>query len=537
MSTVPPQPISPTPDDSWRAPLLATLQSCGVERPPKSRLAFLAVYYIVFLIIVGIARTIGYAVDQATPPGFGPLATAIELLFDIFVLGRVRSKFKLRNAQAHAYSAEQLLSKPNSPRPVFYLRSFQFDDRLARISFLQLLFGGILDQKTPEQKMVAGFNKVGPVIAIGRPGEELPTLGAARFYVTHELWQQKVSEVASACRFVVWATGTTEGLRWEISHLIENLPPEKLILFAHPHTLKLPAEQREAEWRSFVQSLGNHFPVPLPTRLGDFRYFFFGPDWKPYAVAPPKQSIFADLFSIFSPQQRAQEVLIAIKTGQLSPDGYAIPAPEIAQSAPPPRTFASLIGARPAFQWLHLLIFALALFVSHNLSRYSHFDTYARAWTLRSLTDIIPFTLLEALAAFVCFRFISKNANAALLMGALCWFFDIVLRLFHTASSYDPSSILKVALNALPLRVFFVFLFYWILAESSERLRRAWLGFALAPFFVSVLGTIYTIIFDRTIHDLLHYLLFQLFSILSFAVIFSLSLYLHPNPPAPQTAR
>src|SRR5271170_2583854 len=200
MATFPPQPS--TPDDSWRAPLLATLQNCGVPPQKKSRFSSFATYFLVSLTVIGIDRLLNYGLDEATRAGFafGPLCHALEFLFDIFILGWLRSRFARRMAQSRAVSAETVLQKPNSPRPIFYLRSFQFDDRVSRLSFLQLFFSGIV-LPNPEQKMVAGFSKIGPVIAIGRPGAELPALGAARFYVTHELWQQKVSEVAAACRF------------------------------------------------------------------------------------------------------------------------------------------------------------------------------------------------------------------------------------------------------------------------------------------------------------------------------------------------
>src|ERR1700689_734469 len=87
-----------------------------------------------------------------------------------------------------------------------------------------------------------------PGDAIGRPGEGLPALGAARFYVANAHWQEKVADVATVARLVVWASGTTQGLQWEITHLIRSLAPEKLVLWAHPHLLDLDADEREAEW-------------------------------------------------------------------------------------------------------------------------------------------------------------------------------------------------------------------------------------------------------------------------------------------------
>ena len=99
-------------------------------------------------------------------------------------------------------------------------------------------------------------------MAIGRPGEHLPGLGAARFYCSDDRWKQKVADVADVAQLIVWATGVTEGLRWEISHLVERTPPEKLILWAHPNILRLGPQQREAEWSRFLAAVGGAFPAP-----------------------------------------------------------------------------------------------------------------------------------------------------------------------------------------------------------------------------------------------------------------------------------
>jgi hypothetical protein len=143
----------------------------------------------------------------------------------------------------------------------------------------------------------------------------LPALGAARFYVSHERWQKKVEDVAKESQLVVWATGVTEGLRWEISHLIENLPPEKLVLWAHPHLLRLSESERETEWSRFRQQLGGVFPKPLPERLGEARFIYFEPDWTPRAVAPPRHDFAWSMRSLLGAQRSALQALLALRQG------------------------------------------------------------------------------------------------------------------------------------------------------------------------------------------------------------------------------
>ena len=124
------------------------------------------------------------------------------------------------------------------------------------------------------------------MIAIGKPGERFPELGAARFYVTNEQWQQKIADAAAAARYVVLTTGITEGLRWEIGHLVRNLPPEKLILWAHPQLLNLPRREREREWTLFRDSLGTLFRKPLPETLGTTHFFRFDASGEPIRIEP-----------------------------------------------------------------------------------------------------------------------------------------------------------------------------------------------------------------------------------------------------------
>ena len=132
---------------------------------------------------------------------------------------------------------------------------------------------------------MAEFRKIGPVIAIGRPGERLPSLGAARFYVSHDRWQETVAAILRVAQLVVWTTGTTDGLRWEISHIIEKVAPEKLVLWAHPQLQEFPDWLlAEEEWTRFLAAFGALFPRPLPERLENIAFICFDKDFSPVPV-------------------------------------------------------------------------------------------------------------------------------------------------------------------------------------------------------------------------------------------------------------
>ena len=64
------------------------------------------------------------------------------------------------------------------------------------------------------------FATYGPVVAVGRPGHSLASLGAAREHLSDDTWQDQVAQRMHDARAVVVATGETPGLRWEVSQVV-----------------------------------------------------------------------------------------------------------------------------------------------------------------------------------------------------------------------------------------------------------------------------------------------------------------------------
>jgi hypothetical protein len=301
--TQPPQTLN---DSNWRAWLLASLRDTGVAAPPdhfwKAALAFVGI-----AVIIGGATLVGDFVLPSVP-----ILSIVWIIFAIAVLARLRNLFMRRLWQARARSADKELQRAGGRRPVLYLRSFALDAQLAKPSLLERLLG-LVPLADAEQVLTKELRRCGPVIAIGRPSEALPALGAARFYITNERWKEKVADIVKVAELVVWATGTTEGLRWEISHLLESLPPEKLILWAHPHLLRVSEKEREAEWTRFRDTLGRGFPQPLPERLGDARFIYFNAQHEPVLVPPTSR---------WNAQRNALRALLRAK-GYPKPDPIA----------------------------------------------------------------------------------------------------------------------------------------------------------------------------------------------------------------------
>jgi len=176
--------------------------------------------------------------------------------------------------------------------PVLYLRSFQDDVRSpvggafgvwlkVMMWFFPLSF---------EQELAAIMNRIGPFVAVGRPGERLPELGANRYYFSNDEWRVRVSELVQRARLTVILCGSTGNLWWEIDHVLASVSPRHVVLLVPERgTRHRDAEARleerlgvpgalridEADRRSMVAKL----VFGRNRTLG--KVVFFGDDWTP----------------------------------------------------------------------------------------------------------------------------------------------------------------------------------------------------------------------------------------------------------------
>lgn len=158
--------------------------------------------------------------------------------------------------------------------PVLYLRSFR-DDPAAHTVFDRLYTR--LHYRTEEEELAATFEDVGPLVAVGHPGEALPELGAARFYFSDAEWKDRVGELMASAQLVLLRTGGSRGLAWELARAVRTLTPEKLLLLVGD------AESFEAFCRAVEPGLAARLAsLKIAGGLGSMRGFIaFGPDFTP----------------------------------------------------------------------------------------------------------------------------------------------------------------------------------------------------------------------------------------------------------------
>jgi uncharacterized RDD family membrane protein YckC len=172
--------------------------------------------------------------------------------------------------------AEKLAKDPRPP--VLYLRSFTADERAAEN------VGQVLSIKGVEQvEMVTRC--IGPMVAIGRPTENLPMIGAARMYVADDQWQGRVKDLMERSQLVLMRAGKTEGFWWEVEHAIKLVRPERLIWLV-PFS--------KDNYRLFAERANHWLPKPIPTDAGEMArevgslksWIWFEPDWTPHLEKP-----------------------------------------------------------------------------------------------------------------------------------------------------------------------------------------------------------------------------------------------------------
>ena len=195
----------------------------------------------------------------------------------------------LRARKFTVASAEEVLTA--DPRsPVIYMRSFK-DDAAASTPVMSGPPGwAVLFPKelvTEEELVARILNDFGPMVTIGKPGESLRELGAARMYVSEQEWHEKVAALMQSAKVVVLRLGQTEGLWWELEQAIGKMRPEQLLVF-------VPRVGDKAAREAIRRRAEALFPRPLPefTRsesrvagVGSLRgILYFDPDWTAHYI-------------------------------------------------------------------------------------------------------------------------------------------------------------------------------------------------------------------------------------------------------------
>lgn len=142
-----------------------------------------------------------------------------------------------RGHQFNSLAADELTGR-DTRQPILLLRSFSEDSKVgsmtlfrnfrADLDFPYYAFGRKL-------RTLADCFLFGPVVAVGKPGERMQPLGAARKYVSGEDWKSVVANYMEQARLIVVILGHSPGLEWEINTILNGGHLGK-VLFLFPKT-------------------------------------------------------------------------------------------------------------------------------------------------------------------------------------------------------------------------------------------------------------------------------------------------------------
>jgi hypothetical protein len=172
--------------------------------------------------------------------------------------------FRLARALSRAGARRVLAADPRAP--ALYLRSFA-DDSLplptissARRPLFELF--SLRGADPFEEPVTWELSSYAPVVAVGRPGGSLRSLGAAREHLAQESWRDEIADRMRAARLIVLAPGETDGLAWELGAIVRDGHLAKT-LFVFPPLSPIDLGRRWNHTVGVLRDAGG--PVGWPT--------------------------------------------------------------------------------------------------------------------------------------------------------------------------------------------------------------------------------------------------------------------------------
>jgi hypothetical protein len=135
------------------------------------------------------------------------------------------------------------------------------------IRLLRLLFSRSADHS--EEQLAGYMRKLGPFVAIGKPGERLALGGASRAYVDNEHWQETVLTLIKEAQIVVLQPGDSSNVWWEVKETFKGTSGEN-VLFS-----LLNCEGKQWRYDQFRVQFETEIDARLPRALGENSFLYF----------------------------------------------------------------------------------------------------------------------------------------------------------------------------------------------------------------------------------------------------------------------
>ncbi|MFC1536783.1 ankyrin repeat domain-containing protein, partial [Pseudomonadota bacterium] len=166
-----------------------------LESMSKVKFAGGAYYFAMILCLIPLQLGVFWAQHAMKSPGAGWISLVFGVILLYFLFPKLKQKAfeATENARRQIQPSADKFLNLEGIQPVLYLRSFIEDDsREAEERFITTLAP---QEGSFEAQKVEFLWELGPVVAVGQPGEKLPPLGALRTYFGHAEWQDGVSDL------------------------------------------------------------------------------------------------------------------------------------------------------------------------------------------------------------------------------------------------------------------------------------------------------------------------------------------------------
>ena len=177
----------------------------------------------------------------------------------IFTLGGLAATFigagLFRLARRYGRNGAQRVLEADPRPPALYLRSFADDGLLlptistARRPIFELF--SIRGADPFEEPVAWELDCYAPVVAIGRPGGSLRSLGAAREHLDQATWQAEIASRMQRAGLIVLAPGESAGVEWELGEIVRGNHLHKTIFVFPP----VPPADLARRWANTVGHL------------------------------------------------------------------------------------------------------------------------------------------------------------------------------------------------------------------------------------------------------------------------------------------
>jgi hypothetical protein len=192
--------------------------------------------------------------------------------------------FKGKHYLARSEPAERL----QDPRPpVVLLRAFQADvagQWRQSVAPKAPPTAALHQGSTFEEDLAEVVRPIGPLVALGQPGEEFPPAGAARFHEANQTWKDRVVDLLKGARLVILMPGTSEALLWETSMAFQLVKPQQLLILRVGRNTR---REYDALSRVFKEATGRELPDRLLLGVAERSGITFDEDWTPRMLRVP----------------------------------------------------------------------------------------------------------------------------------------------------------------------------------------------------------------------------------------------------------